>query len=431
MANNYYQDNSLGAEFLRFFRWLRSMKTAIGIMAIIAFFCLLGAILPQDPSDVAKFYQSYSTLAPILNDLGLFSVFTQWWFLFLVVLLVVSLSSCLYQRYRGYFAMMRVAVARRHQAKIKWQTAISKFGSLALHSAILLIIAGAAYGKIAGYGGQIALLPGVPWTNTQSEYDEFHQGLLSPNLPNFQLKLLQFYVRFYKNGTPSYFDSKVAIIQNGRTVGIRNIKVNQPLNWDGINFYLNSYGWAPILVLSRGNQKLFDGPIVTTGSPFLSNGVLKVPGAGPPGDQIGATMAFTPDYAAPRLGGQELKNPVLFIQVYKGNLQLNKPQSVFDINLSEMHQIWIGKLKPGQHISLPGGYVLSFPTVERYSALSVNYDPGFPIIIAAFLIAGLGLIARFYLPLIGGKKLDLSPKVQPEDNSVKEPTEGIEVGNIV
>jgi cytochrome c biogenesis protein ResB len=55
----------------------------------------------------------------------------------------------------------------------------------------------------------------------------------------------------------------------------------------------------------------------------------------------------------------------------------------------------------GQSAVLPGGYQVSFPSLQRYTGLQVTYAPGLPIIYASFVLMLGGLMVRLYLrPLL-------------------------------
>ena len=69
---------------------------------------------------------------------------------------------------------------------------------------------------------------------------------------------------------------------------------------------------------------------------------------------------------------------------------------------------WRGALRVGDSVVTPDGYKLSFTGLKAYTDLTLNKDPGIPIVLAAFVI-GLGaLLISLYLPLMGPEQR-LSP----------------------
>src|ERR671919_528752 len=84
-------------------RTLRSMRTALILLLLVAVGSVAGSLVPQvanSPSRVASLYRDRPLLARVYEALGLFDVYGSWWFTLLYVLLLVSLASCLVPRSR-------------------------------------------------------------------------------------------------------------------------------------------------------------------------------------------------------------------------------------------------------------------------------------------------------------------------------------------
>jgi hypothetical protein len=56
----------------------------------------------------------------------------------------------------------------------------------------------------------------------------------------------------------------------------------------------------------------------------------------------------------------------------------------------------------------PDGYRLTFTGLKQYTDLTLNKDPGIPIVLAAFVIGLSALVLSLYLPLMGPEQR-LSP----------------------
>ncbi len=69
---------------------------------------------------------------------------------------------------------------------------------------------------------------------------------------------------------------------------------------------------------------------------------------------------------------------------------------------------WRGALRRGESVVTPDGYKLSFTGLKRYTDLTINKDPGIPIVLAAFVIGLSALLISLYLPLMGPEQR-LSP----------------------
>src|ERR1700755_1251841 len=82
-------------------RQLTSMRVALVLLFLLALGSVPGSLLPQegiDPAAVQEYFTAHTTLAPILNRLGLFNVFAAPWFAAIYLLLFVSLVGCVVPR---------------------------------------------------------------------------------------------------------------------------------------------------------------------------------------------------------------------------------------------------------------------------------------------------------------------------------------------
>ncbi len=86
-------------------RRLTSMRTALILLLLLAIATIPGSLLPQRSVDlgaVAEFYQANPDLAPVLERLGLFAVYSSPWFGAVYLLLFVSLVGCIIPRTRAH-----------------------------------------------------------------------------------------------------------------------------------------------------------------------------------------------------------------------------------------------------------------------------------------------------------------------------------------
>ena len=95
-------------------RTLRSMRTAIVLLLMLAAAAVVGSLIPQIPNSpqrVAAYQLAHPLWAKLWQAAGFFDVFGSWWFALLTTLLFVSLVACLIPRSR---ALIRAAVERRY-----------------------------------------------------------------------------------------------------------------------------------------------------------------------------------------------------------------------------------------------------------------------------------------------------------------------------
>ena len=388
----------------REWKTLSRMRTAVILLAIIGGLSIIATLLPQralQPEKASFYMRSHQLLGPLWDRLGLFAVYESWPLLAAVVLMYTSLSNCVLTRGRALYRRWRMHLPRNHQF-------IGEAGSLAFHLSFFVLLFGILYGKAAGFTAFVNVIEGQSVVEARPSYDQVEEGLLfsATQHKGFEVHVDSFNAAYYDNGKPRDFVSHVDVLDRGRKVTSKDIRVNQYLEYQGVKFYQASYGWAPVIQVSDATgRKVFDGPIVFFGDPQLSNGILKVPAAGPPGHQLGALMFFVPDLqrgpSGDRAGTANLDNPAVTFRFFNGDLQAYRAQNVNELDTSRMSQVWTGGVLLGQSADLPGGYRVSFPSLQRYTGLQVTNDPGVPIIWVAFGLMLGGLMVRLYLdPLL-------------------------------
>ena len=71
-----------------------SMRFAISLLTIISIASIIGTVIKQGEPYANYVNQFGPFWAEIFNGLGLFAVYTAWWFLLILAFLVVSVSFC-------------------------------------------------------------------------------------------------------------------------------------------------------------------------------------------------------------------------------------------------------------------------------------------------------------------------------------------------
>ena len=93
----------VGAQARRWWRQLTSMRTALVLLFLLAIAAVPSTILPQrslNPVKVEEYFAGHPKLAPFLDRLSAFDVFSSPWFAAIYLLLFVSLIGCLVPRIR-------------------------------------------------------------------------------------------------------------------------------------------------------------------------------------------------------------------------------------------------------------------------------------------------------------------------------------------
>lgn len=441
---------SIWGVFVATWRWLKRMRVAITLLLVLTGVSIIGTLIPQagqNPRGVFGFEERYGALATVFRYLGFFDIYGVWWFQLLVLTLFASLLSCVLPRVKRYYLHLRApkepittgfmerlvnratlsprlpadealgraeAILRKRRFRL-WRVSGSEgqvyaeknrfheFGSILFHISFILLLVGIVYGKLNGFDGTVSIIEGDTWVEGHANYDIIREGVLfDEQHQGFRVRVDDYKVTYYESGAPSNFETTLSVFDNGKKVASDTIFVNGKLIYKGVKFYQSSYGWAPRVKVTRGDEVLADGPVVFLGQPIFSQGVVKVPAAGPPPAQVGLEFFFVPDPVVSQgqvFGNSPLLNdPTLYFRLYQGDLGLNVPQSVYSLDKTGLAFVSEHEVKLNGTTDLPGGLQVSFPEIREWTGLQVAKDPGIPTIYTAFTLALIGVLISFYLP---------------------------------
>jgi cytochrome c biogenesis protein len=449
------------ADWLKWgWRQLTSMRIALVLLFLLALGTVPGSMLPQegaDPAGVQQYYTSHPALAPVLNHLGLFNVFAAPWFAAIYLLLFASLVGCVVPRTFRLAGWARTLPPRapRHLARLPhsaeygttlapgravevaatvlaghgfrlrrpddpsqaWVSAekgyLREVGNLLFHLALLGVLVSVALGGLFGYKADRLLVQGDTFADTASALDEFHPGRLATDadLGPFTITLNRFTASYItsgpQRGEPVSFDAQLTYTaQPGGPSRTDNLEVNRPLSVDGAKVYLIGHGYAPVFrVTDARGQLVYNSPTPFIAGPtgnFLSDGVVKVPGAQP--EQLGFTGVFVPTWVD--VGGTlqsafpAAENPAVSLIAYAGNLGMNSgpAQSVYELDTAGMQRLTAEPqlLLPGQSLKLPDGQgTITFTGYVPWVSLAITHDPGqVPALVCGIAALG-GLLLSF------------------------------------
>lgn len=407
------QDGGLPAAALkiakRAWRELRKMRTAIILLAILGLLAIVGTLvpqLPQNPQGVMGYVLRHPVTAPWFARLGLFDIFSSWPFIIVAVLMYTSIGASMFIR-------VPAAWRRAMDPAQRNRGLFAEVASIIFHGSFFILLVGVIFGKAAGFLGNVAIVEGDSFTEARANYDNLSEGILSTQHADFQVKVDSFSASYWPSGAPRDFTSRVRIYDGGRLVESKSIQVNHYVDYRGVKIYQAGFGWAPTLKIETPDGRVVeDSPTIFVGDPQFANGVIKAPSAGPGDQQLGATAIFMPD---PQIADQsispgtpQLRNPILLVRLFRGDLHLDRPQNVYALDTSNMDLRWRGALRVGESVVTPDGYRLTFTGLKQYTDLTINKDPGIPIVLAAFVIGLSALVLSLYLPLMGPEQR-LSP----------------------
>lgn len=253
-----------------------SVKLAVGVLTFIAITSVLGTIIKQN-AQLEEYLSLYSqTTLRIISFFGLDDVYHAPWFIAAIVLFVINLLICTYNRFFRYAvreksvrlpeekALMSLhmcfvldkdrekdalAHIRKRFRRILYEGEdgmvlekawYAKYGVLLIHVSIFIILIGSLIGLLWGYKGFIVLHRG------EKKDMMVIRGRTPKEMPlGFALRCKDFNISYYPNGAPKDYVSRLEVIEKDRVILERDVRVNSPLNHRGIHIYQSSYGASP------------------------------------------------------------------------------------------------------------------------------------------------------------------------------------------
>jgi cytochrome c biogenesis protein len=444
---------------VRRWRWLTSMRTAVMLLFLLALAAVPGSLFPQrslSPSSVAQFFRDNPTLAPVLDKLSMFEVFSSPWFAAVYLLLFISLIGCLVPRCREHLRAARAdpppvprhlhrlpvhstdqvalpasTIADRVESDLRsarfrvarrstdtgWEISaergrIKETGNLVFHLSLLALLVSLAGGKMWGYEGSILVTEGDGFCNSFQQYDQYTAGPLvdEGTLSPLCFDLVDFRATYELDGTPASFTADIGVqAEPGAPTTQTTIGVNDPFRSDGDRLYVTGHGFTPLFTVTMPDGQVFaeiSAPFLPRDSAtFASEGVVKLPDAGGgPGDDFALQGFFAPTGV---IQGGVLSSvdarplaPQVAIIGYRGYLGLDsgRPQPVFSlpqrqIDSGVLNAIGEANLVIGQSATLDDGTVVRFDGFREFAALQVSYDPGQVAVLVSSITMLLGLLA--------------------------------------
>lgn len=252
------------------------MKLGVILLVLLGVTSVAGTMIPQNES--VQFYaQNYgSKFNNLIQLLELNNVYYSWWYVFIVIMLIINLTTCIITRLPsvirkmkslpdggGSFTEKNLLLEVEGDGDIKnlsghlgfkklrkideytyaaRKNNIGYMGSWILHLGILLIMVFFALGNRYAYETN---LYGVPGTIGQLENTDLH------------MKINSFDAKFRDDFTAEQYITNVDILNNKQeTVKSGNVSVNLPLRYKGYSFYQNSMGYAVNLKVYEGEENI-------------------------------------------------------------------------------------------------------------------------------------------------------------------------------
>ena len=263
-------------------RLFTNVRWAIGIITFLVLASLLGVLIPQAPAsvrgDVAAEVQwlalqeeRFGFLTDSMNRIGLFDVFHARWFVYVLGLLVVSITVCTASRLPpiwravtrprkrvgdAYFTSTRhrfdyatpdggsnleSALRRQRYAVERYQEGetvylfadrfqLAQLATFVSHLALIMFLAAALVSRFSGFSSGMMIA----------------EGATAPVLPlthpnQMQVQLVDAVGRFSPEGQALDYRSDLVIYQGGEEVKRCTTTVNSPCSYNGYRFHQAAY----------------------------------------------------------------------------------------------------------------------------------------------------------------------------------------------
>jgi cytochrome c biogenesis protein len=420
---------------------LTNVRFAVLLILIIAVAGVVGSLVRQFPAAVLHDPTGYARevsdmhvrwdgisilgvrIGPAMVDtferLGFFRIFSAWWFVLVLVVLVVAIVCCTLDRTPRLLRQVQPgrvdqplpffdprltdravlggatlsadqvsgALRRRHYRvqrraqdpdfAVTWvqgdRNQYSKLATLLTHLGLILFLAGGAV--TVGLGFETVVFVGEGQTAPVQPVGTPH---------NLLVKVNSFRMPLHADGTPADFVTDLSVFQDGEEVARKEIRVNDPLEVQGYVFHQNTFGPAVDLTIHDP-----DGGLVWTGPLLLDGQVAGFPSGFMtiPGSDVGLLAVLTK--TADGVGALVLQG--------LGLPNVEDDGAGGQVDGTDLFRVVVG-LGGTVDPSAAGGYAVTWDRAGAWTGMVIKNDPGAPVIWIAFVALITGLCLTFYFP---------------------------------
>ncbi|MHA7861164.1 cytochrome c biogenesis protein ResB [Tessaracoccus sp. Y36] len=290
--------------FRSVYRFLHNKVVGLAIILAMAFLTLLGTLVAQAPGSVlddpASAQQWLDSVRPrfggwtdVLHFLGFFNMYRSVPFLAVVALLALSIIACTTHRVpmlwkratrphlhvtEGFFSHARYragrtipvaperveAVARRalrgrrfrvldddrgpglnlYADRFRW----GPFGTAIAHASFVIILMGFVVSAFWGLDTHLNVPVGTK--------------VAVGNGTGYEVEAVSFHDAYSEDGRPVDYVSHLVVHEDGVPVAEqREVRVNEPLRFDGVKYHQASFGIATMILVAEGDTTLFIGGV--------------------------------------------------------------------------------------------------------------------------------------------------------------------------
>jgi cytochrome c biogenesis protein len=332
-----------------------------------------------------------------LDAVGLFDIFNAGWFRVLLLVLACNVTMCTMQRLEPVWRTLREPVVRRaashyerarrrvvegpvqpaaverklrsngyrvyreldadgtthiHGDRNGW----ARFGTIATHLALLILLISGAIGTLFGFRADLAIPNG-------SSLPVFPVGTTN----NITVRNEGFVATFRDDGSPSDFYSDLVLVQGGREMARQRVRVNDPLRYAGLKFHQSSFGPSADVEVRDPRT----GAVIISEAVRFFDAIEGVP----------ADLRAIPNRTEELfLALPPRETPFLAVQVLQGDFPLG-----------------IATVERGQTVRV-ADYEVTFRGADQYTVIRVARNTGENLLWLASGLFLVGLASTFYWP---------------------------------
>lgn len=400
--------------FNKLWKLFASVQLTLFVLLALAATSVIGTLIPQneDPAEYAeRFGKFWFTLFDFLN---IFDMYHSGWFRFMILLLGMNIVICSFDRLSSTWKIIfpktpnfNLAQFKAHKGeefkvnaaaltlKDKYLPIISKsfgyvrsevtdkgfcifaekgrwtrLGVYVVHVSVLMLLIGSMVGSIFGFEGFVNIAEGDKINVVR---------LKKSNIPQpipFEIRCDKFNVSFYETGAPKEFRSALTLLENGKPVVQRDIIVNDPLRYNGINIFQASYGSVPSDNVTLGFTSK------ASGMTYTKKAVVGQPVEIPEGLGSFVLNHFhnSYDFMGHNLG-----------ETFDGTLTMPDGKKIKDIQIPLRFKTF-DKMRKGDVVIDIAGYEPRY-----FTGLQVTRDPGVWIVYSGFILMIIGCFITFFM----------------------------------
>ncbi len=398
----------------RLWKSFASMKLTVTVLLTLAITSIIGTVIPQNEASAAYVHEYGENLYRVLDTLNIFDMYHSWWYLTILLTLCANIVVCSIDRFSATWKIIFVKVPKfkisrfqtlpgkqelsadlpPEQLKEMYKPLVAKrfgyttieaidkgfcifaekgrwtrMGAYVVHISIILLILGAIIGAIFGFDGYVNIPEGegIKHIILRSSGKAHH-------LP-FEIRCNDFNLSFYDTGAPKEYRSALSIMEDGKSSANKNIIVNDPLRYKGINIFQSSYGVLPPKEITLNFASTKTGEIYTK-KMTIGESIDLPEGLG--------SFAFKKILNSYKFHDHNMGECIV------GTLVSSKGKTkdiIVPFRFAEFDRMRKGNVSVS---------IKDFTRIY-YTGLQVSGDPGVPVVYAAFIVMILGIYISFFM----------------------------------